>query len=423
MGELNWHINDLASESCENLKEKTIWVPDIHDGPRVDITSTLVHLGFKAIHSSSKYMKSPYPEALALSSMSERFSNYIKNYLQFNRVVDENEFIENFKFYKDDSQFAKADAVFCAFPVAICEGFIALNQSLILSPAHRYSLSKCSRQSWIKLNQNYEMLNRKGKLVVAAMGKYDAEYQYHFTGLRGFRLYGYGGYYAKEVQSINYNPTSKIILVGPTTHLGEHGMQKLEELQSYSKSVKFNFEFKQLRQVYTRYTLSQLANHPAIVIFPYAIMSYSIIDYYMSNIPLFVPSISLLNSWKNINERSMVTFCKGFHAHQHPASFNESIHKYNPNDEDDDEASQYWLKYADFYEWPLVTVFESWQDLITKFEKTDLKQISKKMKEFNRIKEADLLDNWCKISRQINKAQIPKTYEKALAYFGTKSFI
>ncbi len=42
---LNWHQNDLASEYCENIKRKTLFIPDFHDGPRVDLTSTMIFLG------------------------------------------------------------------------------------------------------------------------------------------------------------------------------------------------------------------------------------------------------------------------------------------------------------------------------------------------------------------------------------------
>ena len=45
---LNWHSNDLASE-CENIDASTVWIPDYHDGPRIDLSSTLVNLGQKPI--------------------------------------------------------------------------------------------------------------------------------------------------------------------------------------------------------------------------------------------------------------------------------------------------------------------------------------------------------------------------------------
>ncbi len=36
---LNWHQNDLAVEYCETLQPRTIFMPDFHDGPRIDIPS------------------------------------------------------------------------------------------------------------------------------------------------------------------------------------------------------------------------------------------------------------------------------------------------------------------------------------------------------------------------------------------------
>ena len=42
---LSWHQNDLASEYCENLKSRTIFIPDFHYGPRNDISSTMISLG------------------------------------------------------------------------------------------------------------------------------------------------------------------------------------------------------------------------------------------------------------------------------------------------------------------------------------------------------------------------------------------
>jgi hypothetical protein len=61
-----------------------------------------------------------------------------------------------------------------------------------------------------------------------------------------------------------------------------------------------------------------------------------------------------------------------------------------------------------------VTVFESWFDLIHKLKYMDLMKISKQMEEFNKIREADLLTNWCKIIKRIDKCPIPESFEKAL---------
>jgi len=45
---LNWHSNDLASEYCTDMEVKTIWLPDLHDGTRLDVASVLVNMGMQS---------------------------------------------------------------------------------------------------------------------------------------------------------------------------------------------------------------------------------------------------------------------------------------------------------------------------------------------------------------------------------------
>ena len=46
---LTWHQNDLASENCQNLQSKLVWMLDFHVGPKTDLASTLIHLGQRVI--------------------------------------------------------------------------------------------------------------------------------------------------------------------------------------------------------------------------------------------------------------------------------------------------------------------------------------------------------------------------------------
>jgi len=319
---------------------------------------------------------------------------------------------ENYEFHKNLSEFKDVDMITCAFTSSMCEGFIPLNKTIIVNPAHRYNIGRCTEKSWLKLNDNYFNLKRRSKLVVSSMSRYDAEYQAHFTGLRGYRIYAYGGFYARNVE---YNPTRNEILIGPITHLGPYGGKFLQELKNYSNEIKSNLKFSSIRSLYGRFTLNQLANHPAIVIFPYAIMTYSIIDFYISKIPIFVPSIDFLTKWKNLVERKVKIVC-GNIADIIPHE--SSIHNnYSPNS-DEDEPYKHWLQYADYYQWPFVTVFDDWKDLINKLKTLDLKQISKNMERFNQYRESDLLDNWCKIIRKLPDVQkIPDSYEEGIRYF------
>lgn len=255
----------------------------------------------------------------------------------------------------------------------------------------------------------------KSKLIVSAMSRYDEEYQAHFTGLRGYKLYSHGTFYAKNIV---YNPIKAEILVGPP-NFGAGGNKWLNKIRRLGKER--NVEFKKIREVYPkRYELADLAQHPAIVIFPYAVMSYAIIDYYLSNLPIFVPSIDLIAKCKSLVDRSIY-----FHAYcgekkiRMEANKTSRHLKYDPNS-DRSADYRYWIQFADYYRWPFVTVFDSWTDLIEKLLSADLRQISDSMKEFNKIRQAYVLDNWCRIIRDIPPAEdqpISDSFQSALSYF------
>ena len=165
------------------------------------------------------------------------------------------------------------------------------------------------------------------------MSKYDEEYQAHFTGLRGYKLYAHDTFYAKDIK---YNPIKKEILVGPAIGFGANGEKWLKELWKLGKRAKI--KFKKVREMYSHYELSDLARHPAIVIFSYAVMSYSIFDFYSSNIPIFVPSIDMLNKSKSVFDRSVYfsLYCGKFE----PIKAN-STSKHNSFDPNSDEDNDY----------------------------------------------------------------------------------
>jgi hypothetical protein len=162
------------------------------------------------------------------------------------------------------------------------------------------------------------------------MSKYDEEYQAHFTGLRGYKLYAHGTFYGKNIE---YNPIKKEILVGPTNGFGRNGDNWYQEIQKLGNDKQITL--KKIREIYSRYELSDLAKHPAIIIFPYAAMSYSIVDFYLSNIPMFVPSIEMLNKYKSVFDRSVYfnAYCGKFEPIE--ANSTSKHYSYDPNSDED----------------------------------------------------------------------------------------
>ncbi|CAF0910446.1 unnamed protein product [Brachionus calyciflorus] len=411
---LKWHSNDLVSESCENVPIRTIWIPDLHDGPRVDISTTLVFLGQNPILAGHKKDNSPYREALKWSKISNQLSSYIIKYTGLSGKFSDFDAKDNFEFYKSSSDFQSVNLIICSFPASLCDCFIPLNKTIIFNPAHRYNLGKCSQEKWSKLNENYNKLYKRNKLITSGMSQYDLEYHKYFTGYESYRLFAYGGYYAGDVK---YDPFKGEILIGPSNGFGKGGSELIQSLTSFPSE----FKFKKLREVYPSYSLSQLANHRAIILFPYAAMSYSMVDFYISNIPLFIPSIEIVNKYKMVFDKNINSslYC-GNKLRDIESSKYSLYHGHSPSD-DSDESYKYWMSYADYYVWPHVTVFDSIEDLIEKLRNLNLKGISDKMKKYNQIKEAVLLDNWCNILKRVDQIQpIPESFEKSLEYFDIK---
>ena len=78
-----------------------------------------------------------------------------------------------------------------------------------------------------------------------------------------------------------------------------------------------------------------------------------------------------------------------------------SSHPYSPN------SDEYSVRFADYYLWPFVTVFDSYEDLTQKLKTADLPGISMKMKAHNLAKETGLFNNWCQLTKSIVKS--PRT--------------
>lgn len=133
-------------------------------------------------------------------------------------------------------------------------------------------------------------------------------------------------------------------------------------------------------------------------------MSYSISDVYALNIPIFVPAIEYLFKHKITHDRrsGSRTYCGDEKNHK---SINTTLSPHYPNEPNSDDFPdfEYWMQFADYFVWPHVTVFESNEDLIHKLNTLDLNEISDKMRQHNELREADLLNNWCEISKGITE--------------------
>ena len=90
----------------------------------------------------------------------------------------------------------------------------------------------------------------------------------------------------------------------------------------------------------------------------------------------------------------------------------KSIHPYSPNIDmlEDAEAESYWLQFADFYEWPHIQYFDSYDNLkdLLHRAKWQFKSIHEEMKQELVVRKDVVMNSWCNIVREIYNAKLSR---------------
>jgi hypothetical protein len=238
-------------------------------------------------------------------------------------------------------------------------------------------------------------------------------------------------FYISGYTGAKYAPTRPQILLGPGRGIPSELRQIVNE-----KAVNAPFKLSTIRELYPHFEYSDLAAHPAMVLFPYQISIMTIFELYRMGIPLFVPSPSLLVDWHKkygiLQERTW----PGVHNHpvensvisRHPLS-TSIITDQDPNNEFNRDAIMTWIKLADFYIWPNITTFDSFDHLLTLLGSVDFAAVSRDMLLFSAREEIEIRSKWEKILSTASAATIernrsgrvlPKSINSALMPYGMK---
>ena len=87
-----------------------------------------------------------------------------------------------------------------------------------------------------------------------------------------------------------------------------------------------------------------------------------------------------------LNERTWSGVFKNPQSKSNINRHPNSKHPHDPNNEKSAEAIKYWLQFSDFYVWPHITIYDSFEDLIGKIDSADLAAQSKKILEHNKVR-------------------------------------
>ena len=401
--------------NCNINYNVSIGTSDLHDGTRADVASiishmgqTIIMMGLKTKNEFSNYKNIlKMPGVYVHKPISPELSGYTSHSTPLNKKWIES----NYNFYKNDPIVKDISGFVCTFPASMCQLWFAFQEAgIIYIPAHRYNLGGCSTEAWNELNQQLKLLAKQEHNTIGAMSRYDLEYMKYYTGLKPLLVPAFSGYY---ISSRHTKPTADTILIFTLSSRIDSFIREVKAALAPELSADYVYD------VYKFYRPEDLTNHPAIVSLPYSVMSYRTVELYIMGIPLFFPSIKFLMNFtdvkRNMNglgwDRTSTSspYCDTdpqLEEKMRPKPGDGfSAHPYSPNlDYDQDpEAEMYWMQYADFYDWPYIQHFDNYTHLKELLFKSDLEEISRKMKEEVAIKELKVTRTWCDILTRLNK--------------------
>jgi hypothetical protein len=147
----------------------------------------------------------------------------------------------------------------------------------------------------------------------------------------------------------------------------------------------------------------------AVIYLPYSISNYKFIDHYAMEIPIFSPTPKFAIELQLYDDRVMAGgkyYCPQmtpFIPH-----FENSPYIENPqlsislnlsyfNDE------LFWIKFAEVYNLPCITLFDSWLELLEKLKNSNFYEISKCMNQSNKWRKFEAIQNWCFASKIVSE--------------------
>ena len=158
-------------------------------------------------------------------------------------------------------------------------------------------------------------------------------------------------------------------------------------------SVEFKFET--IAKTYlTGYSNGDLSTHPAIVVISYQVSTMNLFEMYRLGIPLFFPSLKLLCEWYGAHH---IMWERQYGQPDRLADLIGTDTDWPDPNAESEESFRFWVKLSDWYVWPHIQHFDSWESLVDKLNRmsrSDLEGISRKMMAHNRQQKAELVEDW-----------------------------
>lgn len=419
-----------------------VWTADLHSGPFSCDRSVMEEAG-AATHAEIQYSKCAYTGVCA-----DRLRVFRNENMTGYSLGDEPEKLRRdfFEAYKHDPEFARVDAFLCTHPTANCELFMPFNKSIIVDAAARIEFGRYddnipwrrermtdrSFEQWRHWVRNLKRIASRPNNVIMANNLYDVAYIEHMTDIKAKYMPAWCG-----DAGVKYDvpaPHSSI-LIGPyrladsIDKLGwEHPV--LSGLSRVNTNVLSPFEFHRVTDLYPSYSFRDLASHRAIVFLPYQVSIMSFFEYYRIGVPLFVPSQKLLLRWDE--EYDVLSERIYGHVSADDVRADDDVGAGGLEGDKDLETARlpdpnvkanlkYWIHLCDFYVFPHVQYFDSWEDLVDKLRTVDMQSVSKAMLEYSEEQRFEIVEKWKQVVRRIvptsrrgGTSVVPTDYDGAM---------
>jgi hypothetical protein len=302
------------------------------------------------------------------------------------------------------------DVFHCSHPTGMCELFMPFNISMLVLATTRFEQGRENDAArFAAFVRNFRAMAAMPGTTVLANNLYDAHYVYYYTGVRPRHVPSLCTYTGA---SYSWRPSNAaapraIPVVGfRPLKGGLHPGAVDDFMQPLSVLVRkrgLPYTFGGFRALLgEHYSYPQLASFPALLYLPYQVSTMSFYEQYSMGIPIIAPSARLLAQWQmEYSLVSELTWSLAFRTGgtrkgvlpRHP-SVAAADEPFDPNDEDSVDAVRHWLQHADFYTFPHVILFDSWEELATKLASVDFPAVSTRMLQHVEVLKRELSEVW-----------------------------
>ena len=356
---------------------------------------------------------------------------------------------EFFFAYRHDEEFASASAVMCSHPVANCELYMPFSKPIILYATTRIEFGRNDkfvpwRNHWVKHEDKAQKawshwLNNLLAIAsdpqnrILANNLYDAKYIEYFTGIKPVVLPSWCGPSGKQMHPSRYRPTQTDVLLTPyrtnleyqAHNIPRSGWPDMDGWTSISAPLShpiFDDLFAEVksREMHTFRLntiqnafpdgyehISDLSNFPVFLFIPYQASTMSFFELYRLNVPMLVPSKTLLLKWMS---KHRIMFERVYGQPDELLRKQASPSIPSPNSFEIDDA-RVWVNFYDIYQedtFPHLLYFESWANALDILTSINLEEVSRAMKDHNRNEFFRIVRLW-----EIILSDLPNKPEKS----------